>query len=73
MLMNPSQTLLYNVVCFALLSQTLLIYAALEMALLLSFCKYYFLLFLTHALLFVFWDLFSYLMILLLLLCVQMN
>lgn len=45
--MNPSQTLLYNVVCFALLSQTLLIYAALEMALLLSFCKYYFLLFLT--------------------------
>lgn len=47
MLMNPSQTLLYNVVCFALLSQTLLIYAALEMALLLSFCKYYFLLFLT--------------------------
>lgn len=38
MLMNPSQTLLYNVVCFALLSQTLLIYAALEMALLLSFC-----------------------------------
>lgn len=29
------------------LSQTLLIYAALEMALLLSFCKYYFLLFLT--------------------------
>lgn len=29
------------------LFQTLLIYAALEMALLLSFCKYYFLLFLT--------------------------
>lgn len=72
MLMNPSQTLLYNVVCFALLSQTLLIYAALEMALLLSFCKYYFLLFL-HALLYVFWDFFLYLMILLLLLCVQRN
>lgn len=55
--MNPSQTLLYNVVCFALLSQTLLIYAALEMALLLSFCKYYFYFFL-HALLYVFWDFF---------------
>lgn len=72
MLMNPSQTLLYNVVCFALLSQTLLIYAALEMALLLSFCKYYFLLFLTCFVICIL-GFFLYLMILLLLLCVQMN
>lgn len=72
MLMNPSQTLLYNVVCFALLSQTLLIYAALEMALLLSFCKYYFLLFLTCFVICIL-GFFLYLMILLLLLCVQRN
>lgn len=70
--MNPSQTLLYNVVCFALLSQTLLIYAALEMALLLSFCKYYFLLFLTCFVICIL-GFFLYLMILLLLLCVQRN
>lgn len=72
MLMNPSQTLLYNVVSFALLSQTLLIYAALEMALLLSFCKYYFLLFLTCFVICIL-GFFLYLMILLLLLCVQRN